>query len=133
MEMMPLKSQQKRKNYQGHFGLIFKWINIFHYDMKYIWFVVNKIYLWWKESGITVNAGYFHKVLQVNRENYNPDEVHLPYSASREELLKYGHTIKTLPFHLLTKEERKALEEDVEAVQVTDEDRELFCKFLGDL
>ena len=133
MEMLPLKSLYKKKNYQGHFGLIFKWIHQFHYDMKYIWYIVNKVYLFWKESGAVLNAGYFLTVFRNNRDSYNPDEINLPYSASREELLKHGHTVDTLPFHLLTKEERKALEEDVESEQVTDEDRELFKKFLGDL
>lgn len=133
MEMMPLKSHGKRKNYQGYFSTIFMWINRYAYDIKYIWYVISKVYLWWKESGITVNVGYFNKALQINKSKYNEDEVTLPYSASREELLRHGHTVDTLPFHLLTKEERKSLEGDVDGEQITDADRELFRMFLEKL
>ena len=129
---LPKKNMGKKKNYQGYFSLIYKWIYKDRYEVKYIWFVVNKVYRSWKDLPRKITPGYFGAVFKSSKD-YNPEEVNLPYSASREECLKYGLTVETLPFHLLTTKERKQLEEDVPAEDVTDEDRESFRKLLGSL
>ena len=131
---LPKKDRGKKKNYQGHFSLIFKWINKDKHDLKYIWFVVNQVYMKFKHSSESVTPGYFNVAFKVFADRYDPDEVKLPYSASREDCLKHGHTIESLPFHLLTTKERKAREADVPPEgDVTEEDREAFRKFLNSL
>jgi hypothetical protein len=131
---LPKKTRGTKKNYQGYFSLIFKWINKDKHDLKYIWFVVNQVYMKFKHSPESVSPGYFFIAFKVFADRYDPDEVNLPYSASREDCLKHGHTIESLPFHLLTTKERKAREADVPPEEdVTEEDREAFRKFLNSL
>ncbi len=131
---LPKKDRGKKKNYQGHFSLIYKWINKDKHDLKYIWFVVNQVYIKFKHSSKSVTPGYFFTAFKVFADRYDPDEVKLPYSASREECLKYGHTVETLPFHLLTTKERKEREADVPPEEdVTEEDRKAFRKLLNSL
>lgn len=120
----------KKQNYVGYFSLIFKWINKNKYDVRYIWFIVDKVYKSFKETPRKITVGYFNMVFKSNK-NYNLNKVKLPYSASREECLKHGLTVETLPFHLLVAEERKEREADVPAKEVTEEDREAFREFLG--
>lgn len=126
---LPKKYRGKKHTYRGHFSLLFKWIRKDKHEIKYIWFVVTSVYQKFKHSGAKVTPGYFNNAFKFYEKKYNPDEVYLPYSASREEMLAVGHTIDTLPFHLLTKEERAAQDDEVE-VDITDEDRESFRKFL---
>jgi len=129
---LPKKSKGVKKNYQGHFSLIFKWLYKDGLDLKYIWYVVNRVYEWKRQSGIKITVGYFNTAFLENKEPYEKQKMYvfLPYSASREEMLKHGHTVESLPFHLLTTKERKQLEEDVPVEDVTDEDREAFREFL---
>ena len=131
IEILGLKSKGKRQNYDGYFSLIFKWIYKDKYDVKYIWYVVDRVYKWYKESGSIITPGYFNKAFKSNVKDYDPEKVKLPYSASREECLKHGLTVETLPFHLLTTKERKQREADVPSVDISEEDREAFRKFLG--
>lgn len=133
IEILGFESKGKRKNYDGYFSLIFKWLYKDKHDVKYIWYVVDRVYKWYKESGIKITPGYFYTAFKTNKKDYNSDEVKLPYSASREECLKHGLTIETLPFHLLTTKERKQREADVPTVNVSEEDREAFREFLGKL
>lgn len=130
---LPKKSQGKKQNYQGYFSLIFKWINKDKYDIKYVWFVINRVYKSWKNSPRKITPGYFNVVFKSLIDRYDPDEIKIPYSASREELLEHGHTVKMLPFHLLTTKERKQREEDVPVEHVSDEDRKSFRGLLGKL
>lgn len=131
---LPKKFRGVKQNYQGYFSLIYKWRNKDKYDLKFIWYVVNQVYMKFKHSKDSVTPGYFFTVFKVLADRYDPDEVRLPYSASREECLKYGHTIKTLPFHLLTTKERKEREADVPPEEdVTERDRRAFRKFLNNL
>lgn len=127
------KEKEKKKNYQGYFSLIFKWLHKDKYDIKYIWYVVNRVYEWYKQSGLNITVGYFNTAFLTNKDDYKKKEkyIELPYSASREECLEHGHTVETLPFHLLTAKERKEREADVPAVDVTEGDREAFRKLLG--
>lgn len=129
---LPKKSKGVKKNYQGHFPLIFKWLYKDKHDIKYIWYVVNRIHVWWKQSGINITIGYFNTSFKTNKEGYELQKmyIHLPYSASREDMLAHGHTVESLPFHLLTTKERKQREEDVPVENVTEEDREAFREFL---
>ena len=110
--------------------VVFKWIYKDKYEVKYIWYVVDRIYKSFKDTPRQITAGYFNSALKLSIKQYDPSNIHLPYSASREDLIKHGHTVETLPFHLLTKEERKQREEDVPVEDVTEEDREEFRKFL---
>lgn len=130
---LPKKSRGKKQNYQGYFSLIYKWRNKDKYDLKYIWFVVNQVYIKFKHSTDSVTVGYFNVAFKSLIDRYDPDEIKLPYSASREECLKYGHTVRTLPFHLLTTKERKEREADIPPEDVSEKDRKAFRKFLESL
>lgn len=129
---LPKKHHGKKQNYQGYFSLIFQWINKNKYDVKYIWFVVDRVYKSFKDSPRKITVGYFNAAFRSNKD-YDPEKVLLPYSASREECLAAGHTVETLPFHLLTTKERKQKEVDIPIDGVTEEDRDAFREFLGSL
>ena len=129
---LPKKYKGKKQNYQGYFSLIFRWFYKDKYDIKYIWYVVDRVYQWKKQSGLNITVGYFNTAFLTNKDGYEKRKkyIKLPYSASREELIESGHTVESLPFHLLTTKERKEREQDVPAEDVTDKDREAFRKFL---
>jgi hypothetical protein len=130
---LPKKFRGKKRNYQGYFSLIFKWVYKEKHDVKYIWYVVDRVYKSWKNLPRKITPGYFNTVFKSSKDHYDSDKVNLPYSASREELLECGHTVKTLPFHLLTTKERKQREEDISAEHVSNEDRKSFRGFLEKL
>jgi hypothetical protein len=130
----PKRSKKLKKGYEGYFSLIYKWLNKEKIDLQYLYFVVSEVYQRFRYVPTTVTPGYFNTAFGFYKDRYDPEVNKLPHSGTREELLKAGHTIDTLPFHLLTKEERSSLEKDIVLEEkITDEDRESLRRFLDSL
>ena len=127
------KKYQGGRSFGGYWSLINKWIFADKYDLQYVYYVVRSIH--YKNTFIgKLKAGFLEGALRHKKwiESYDPEEHKLPSGGQRDELLKAGHTIKTLPLHLLTREERKRRkDEEVTVVNgVTDEDREALTGLL---
>lgn len=131
------KKYQGGRSFGGYWSLMNKWMYKDKYDLQYIYYVVKTIhekeefYLTYFNN---LNTGFIEGALRSKKwiESYNPEEHKLPAGGERDKLLKAGHTIETLPPHLLTREERKQRKEtEVAAVNgVTDTDREALVGLL---
>ena len=121
------------RSFGGYWSLVNKWLFKDKYDLPYIYFVVNRIHYKNVFNGKT-NAGFIEGALRSKNwiESYNAEEHVLPAGGERDKLLGAGHTIETLPSHLLTREERKnRREEEVVPIGgVTDSDREALTSLL---
>jgi hypothetical protein len=124
------KKYQGGRSFGGYWSLMNKWLYKDKYDLQYIYFVVSRL----ENSTLKMNTGFVEGALRSKNwiESYNPEEHKLPAGGERDRLLNAGHTIKTLPAHLLTKDERKKRkEETIEAIDgVTDAQREALAGLL---
>jgi len=104
------KKYQGGRSFGGYWSLMNKWIYKDRYDLQYIYFVVSRL----EKKEMTMNTGFVEGALRSKNwiDAYNPEEHKLPAGGQRDKLLEAGHTIKTLPVHLLTKEERKQKKEE---------------------
>jgi hypothetical protein len=114
---------------KGHFPLINKWTGKDGFTLDYVYFVVKSIYERFMKNGTSVTVGYLETSLLKMVDRFNPEVHKLPYCGSRDELLKSGHTPSSLPYCLLTKEERESKRQEVVS-NVTDADRRDFKMFL---
>ena len=123
------KKYQGGRSFGGYWSLMNKWIYLEKYDLQYIYFVISRL----EKKEMKMNVGFVEGALRSKNwiESYNPEEHKLPAGGQRDKLLEAGHTIETLPAHLLTKEERKQRKEvTVQTVQVTDTQREALTGLL---
>lgn len=119
------------RSFGGYWALINKWVYIEKYDLQYVYYVVKSIHY---KNG-KFNVGFLTGALRHEKwiESYDPEKHKLPAGGERDKLLKAGHTIETLPSHLLTREERKQRKDkEVTVVNgVTDGDREALAGLLA--
>jgi len=124
------KKYQGGRSFGGYWSLMNKWIYKDRYDLQYIYFVISRL----EKKEMKMNTGFVEGALRSSNwiDSYNPEEHKLPAGGQRDKLLNAGHTIETLPAHLLTREERKQRKEvTVEAVSgVTDTQREALTGLL---
>ena len=117
------------RSFGGYWSLMNKWIFVDKYDLAYIYFVVQRL----QNKKINMTAGFIEGALRSKNwiKAYDPEEHKLPSGGQRDKLLGAGHTIETLPLHLLTREERKKRKQyEVDRVEVTDEDRKALSELL---
>jgi hypothetical protein len=124
------KKYQGKRSFGGYWSLINKWLHKNKYDLGYIYYVVSNIQ---KRDG-KHNVGFIEGAFRSEGwiKSYDPEKHRLPSGGDREKLLAAGHTIDTLPAHLLTREERRQRKQkEVTVVNVTDEDRDSLSEFLS--
>ena len=122
----PIKS---KKN--GFFSVINKWTRKDGYTIDYVYFVVKSIYEKFVKTRIKFTLGYFENSLKKMVDQFDPEVNKVPYCGSREDLLMAGHTVESLPYSLLTKEERKEKKKLFKVeVDISDDDRDNLSKFL---
>lgn len=125
------KKYQGGRSFGGYWSLMNKWLYKDKYDLQYVYFVVSRL----EKKTMSMSAGFIEGALRSKNwiEAFNPEEHKLPAGGQRDKLLNAGHTIETLPPHLLTRDERKQRkEETVETVvTVTDKEREALTGLLA--
>ena len=120
-------------SFAGYWSLLNKWIYKDKYDLQYIYFVVNIINTKCLKTSMEITAGFLEGALRskIYINSFNPEEHMLPSGGNREDLLMAGHTVETLPLHLLTREERKQRKQGPQVSgNVTAEDRQSLTNLL---
>ena len=120
------------KKARSYYSTINMWTNIDGYTLDYVYFVVHRVYHKSMSSHVSYTIGYFRNCLKDMVDDFDAEINKPPFCGTREELLKAGHTVESLPYDLLTKEEKKVRKEGTsEEFSVTDEDRASLTAFLG--